>query len=172
MRAPVGKHIAYISIGSNVGDALGNCRQALERLAADGAVRVAARSRVYRTEPVDYTAQEWFINLVVRVETGLSPAGLLERLQAIEGQLGRSRPAVRFGPRVIDLDILLYDALVQEGPALSLPHPRMHRRRFVLQPLCDIDPDLIHPALGQTVRALLADLGAGGQEVLEYPCCG
>ena len=105
-------HIAYISVGSNLGDKLGNCRRALAALAADGAVRVAARSRLYRTEPVDYTAQEWFINQVVRVETALAPAALLDRLQAVQRRLGRSEPAVRFGPRVIDLDILLYDRLV------------------------------------------------------------
>ncbi len=173
MRArPVESHTAYLSLGSNMGDAFGNCRRALERLAADSALRVTARSRVYRTAPVDYAAQQWFINQVVRVETGLAPAALLARLQSIERQLGRSRPAVRFGPRMIDLDILLYDALVLEGPALSLPHPRMHRRRFVLQPLCDIDPDLVHPVLGQTARALLAQLDAGTQEVCEHPCCG
>jgi 2-amino-4-hydroxy-6-hydroxymethyldihydropteridine diphosphokinase len=165
-------HIAYISVGSNLGDKLGNCRRALAALAADGAVRVAARSRLYRTEPVDYTAQEWFINQVVRVETALAPAALLDRLQAVQRRLGRTEPAVRFGPRVIDLDILLYDRLVLEEPRLSLPHPRMHRRRFVLKPLCDIDPELIHPVLGRSVRTLLAELGADGQEVVEHRCCG
>jgi 2-amino-4-hydroxy-6-hydroxymethyldihydropteridine diphosphokinase len=165
-------HIAYLSVGSNLGDKLRNCRRALEALAADGAVRVQARSRVYRTEPVDYTEQEWFINQVVRVETELEPAALLDRLQEVQRRLGRTKPAVRFGPRVVDLDILLYDRLVLEGPRLSLPHPRMHRRRFVLKPLCDIDPDLVHPVLGRDVRTLLAELGEESQEVVELRCCG
>ncbi|MFO7709532.1 MAG: 2-amino-4-hydroxy-6-hydroxymethyldihydropteridine diphosphokinase [Desulfobacterales bacterium] len=164
--------IAYLSVGSNLGDKLLNCRQALEALAEGGAVRIQARSRVYRTEPVDYAEQEWFINQVVRVETELAPLALLDWLQEVQRRLGRSEPAVRFGPRVIDLDILLYDRLVLQGPRLSLPHPRMQRRRFVLQPLCDICPDLIHPVLGRGVRALLAELGTDGQEVVEYRCCG
>lgn len=164
--------IAYLSVGSNLGDKLRNCRQALEALAEDGAVRIQARSRVYRTQPVDYAEQEWFINQVVRVETELAPLALLDRLQEVQRRLGRTEPAVRFGPRVIDLDILLYDRLALQGPRLSLPHPRMHRRRFVLQPLCDIGPDLIHPVLGRSVRALLAELGTDGQEVVEYRCCG
>ena len=165
-------HIAYISLGSNLGDKLGNCRRALEELAADGAVRITACSRLYRTEPVDFTAQEWFINQVVQVETALGPMALLDRLQAVQRRLGRSEPAVRFGPRVIDLDMLLYDGLVLEEPRLSLPHPRMHLRRFVLQPLCDIDSNLIHPVLGREVRALLAELDPDRQEVVEHPCCG
>lgn len=165
-------HIAYLSVGSNLGDKLRNCRRALEALAADGAVRVQARSRVYRTEPVDYTEQEWFINQVVRVETELGPAALLDRLQEVQRRLGRTEPVVRFGPRVVDLDILLYDRLVLEGPRLSLPHPRMHRRRFVLKPLCDIGPDVVHPVLGRDVRTLLAELGEESQEVVELRCCG
>lgn len=165
-------HIAYLSVGSNLGDKLLNCRRALEALAADGTVRVQVRSRVYRTEPVDYTEQDWFINQVVRIETELEPTALLDCLQAVQRQLGRIEPAVRFGPRVIDLDILLYDRLVLDGPRLSLPHPRMHHRRFVLKPLCDIDPDLILPVLGRDVRTLLKELGEDGQEVLEYRCCG
>jgi 2-amino-4-hydroxy-6-hydroxymethyldihydropteridine diphosphokinase len=167
---PVDPHIAYISVGSNLGNKLLNCRRALDALAADGAVRIQARSRVYRTEPVDYTDQDWFINQVVRVETEFEPSALLDRLQAVQRRLGRTEPVVRFGPRVVDLDILLYDRLVLESPRLSLPHPRMHRRRFVLKPLCDIDPDLIHPVLGRDVRTLLAELGEDSQEVVEHPC--
>lgn len=170
MRA-VQTHIAYLSIGSNLGDKIFNCRRALEELAADGTVRVQARSPLYRTEPVDYTAQDWFINQVVRVETELAPSALLDRLQEVQRRLGRTEPAVRFGPRLIDLDILLYDRLVLDGPRLSLPHPRMHRRRFVLKPLCDIDPELVHPVLGRDIRTLLAELGADRQEVVEYRCC-
>jgi 2-amino-4-hydroxy-6-hydroxymethyldihydropteridine diphosphokinase len=100
-------HIAFVSIGSNLGDPLENCRRAVDRLAALAQVRVTGRSRLYRTAPVGYTEQGWFVNQVVRVETELGPEALLARLQEIECELGKTPPAVRFGPRVIDLDILL-----------------------------------------------------------------
>jgi 2-amino-4-hydroxy-6-hydroxymethyldihydropteridine diphosphokinase len=160
-------HIAFISVGSNLGDKLRQCRGAIDALAAGGEIRITGQSRMYRTEPVDLTDQEWFVNCVVRVETGLGPLELLERLQAVQRQAGRPVGGVRFGPRVIDLDILLYDALVLEGPSLTLPHPRMHRRRFVLKPLCDIAPETVHPVLGRTARELLAELEEEGQQVVE-----
>jgi 2-amino-4-hydroxy-6-hydroxymethyldihydropteridine diphosphokinase len=165
-------HIAYISVGSTLGDKLEYCRRGVEALAADGSVRILARSRIYRTEPVGYTDQDWFINRVIKVETGLGPLALLARLEAVQQALGRTAPAVRFGPRVLDLDILLYDRLVFDDPRLSIPHPRMHARRFVLTPLCDIDPDVVHPVLGKTARTLLLELGGQGQEVVEYRCLG
>lgn len=162
-------HVAFISVGSNMGDARANCRRAVELLCAEGAVRLTGRSRDYRTEPVDFTAQDWFVNCVVRVETDLSPPALLDRLQAIQRAAGRTADPVRFGPRVIDLDILLYDDMVCEGERLVLPHPRMAARRFVLRPMCDIDPGVRHPVLGATVDRLLAALGSEGQEVTELP---
>lgn len=167
----MGTHTAFISVGSNLGDPLDNCRRAVQRLAAEAGVRVTGRSRVYRTEPVGYAEQAWFVNQVVRVETELGPEALLNRLQSLERGLGKTAPAVRFGPRVIDLDILLFDRQVSAAPGLVLPHPRMHARRFVLKPLCDIDPDIVHPVLGRDMRTLLAELGSGGQEVVEHPCC-
>jgi 2-amino-4-hydroxy-6-hydroxymethyldihydropteridine diphosphokinase len=165
-------HIAYISVGSNLGDKLGNCRRGVEALAAAGRVRILAQSRVYRTAPVDYTDQDWFINRVIKIGTDLGPLPLLARLQAVQQALGRTAPAVRFGPRVLDLDILLYDRLVFDDPRLSIPHPRMHVRRFVLTPLCDIDPDVVHPVIGKAARTLLLELGEEGQEVVEYRCSG
>ncbi len=164
-------HIAFISVGSNLGDPLENCRRAVERLAAEEGIRVTGRSRVYRTEPVGYADQAWFVNQVVRAATELEPEALLDRLHALERDLGKTAPAVRFGPRAIDLDILLYDRQVIDRPGLVIPHPRMHARRFVLKPLCDIDPDIVHPVLGRDVRSLRAELGPGGQEVVEHPCC-
>ncbi len=160
-------HSAFISVGSNLGDKLRQCRGAIDALAAGGEIRITGQSRMYRTEPVDLTDQAWFVNCVIRVETDLGPLELLERLQAVQRQAGRPAGGVRFGPRVIDLDILLYDALVLEDPSLTLPHPRMHRRRFVLRPLCDIDPDTVHPVSGRTAAALLAALDEDGQQVLE-----
>lgn len=161
-------HTAYISVGSNLGDKLENCRRGVEALVSGGEVRITGQSRNYTTEPVDFTEQDWFINSVIRVETRLEPFELLDRLQAIQREAGRSAETVRFGPRVLDLDLLLYDRLILDDPQLSLPHPRMHRRRFVLKPLCDIGPDVIHPVLGKAVRVLLAELDEDGQQVVEH----
>jgi 2-amino-4-hydroxy-6-hydroxymethyldihydropteridine diphosphokinase len=163
----IAPHIAFISVGSNLGDKLEQCRRGVDALAAGGDIRITGTSRMYRTEPVDVADQEWFVNGVIRVETGLGPFELLARLQSLQRQAGRAEGGVRFGPRVLDLDILLYDRLVMDDPRLTLPHPRMHRRRFVLKPLCDIDPDTVHPVLGQTAAALLAALDEDHQQVLE-----
>jgi 2-amino-4-hydroxy-6-hydroxymethyldihydropteridine diphosphokinase len=160
-------HVAYISVGSNLGDKLENCRRGLEALTAGAEVRITGRSRFYKTEPVDFTVQDWFINGAVRIETTLSPLALLDRLQAVQREAGRPADGPRFGPRVLDLDLLMYDRLVLENLRLSLPHPRMHDRRFVLKPLCDIDPFLVHPLIGKDVQSLLAELDEHGQQVIE-----
>ena len=164
------EHLVYISVGSNMGDRLENCRQGIDALAEPGTTAVAGRSRYYRTEPVDYTDQDWFVNAVAAVRTVLEPEALLKRMQAIQDRAGRQKSAVRFGPRILDLDILLYDDRIMDSPALTIPHPRMHKRRFVLRPICDIDPDIVHPVIGQTVIALLNGLDAEGQAVMEVPC--
>lgn len=161
------QHRAFISVGSNLGDKIAQCLRGVDGLAAGGDIRITGRSRMYRTEPVDVTDQDWFVNCVIRIETGLGPFELIDRLQSVQRQAGRTAESVRFGPRVLDLDILLYDGLVMDDPRLILPHPRMHRRRFVLKPLCDIDPDAVHPVLGQTAGTLLAALDEDGQQVLE-----
>jgi 2-amino-4-hydroxy-6-hydroxymethyldihydropteridine diphosphokinase len=160
-------HVAYISVGSNLGDKLENCRRGIAALVAAAEVRITGRSRFYKTEPVDVTAQDWFINGAVRIETTLDPFGLLERLQAAQRAAGRPADGLRFGPRVLDLDLLMYDQLVLEDPRLSLPHPRMHLRRFVLQPLCDIDACLVHPLIGKDMQGLLSELDEHGQQVIE-----
>jgi 2-amino-4-hydroxy-6-hydroxymethyldihydropteridine diphosphokinase len=163
------RHTVFISVGSNLGDARANCRQGVARLCADGAVRLTGRSRDYRTAPVDYADQDWFVNAVVRVETALGPEALLDRIQAVQRAAGRTGDAVRFGPRVLDLDILLYDGLVCAGPRVVIPHPRMTGRRFVLKPMCDINPGVRHPVTGKTAAQMLAELGEAGQEVVELP---
>ena len=160
-------HRAFISIGSNLGDKLDNCLRGIDALTAAGDIRIRRRSAMYRTEPVDFKDQDWFVNCVILVETGLDPLGLLERLQSVQRQAGRPVERLRFGPRVLDLDLLLYDGVILEDPRLTLPHPRLHRRRFVLKPLCDIDPDTVHPVLNQTAQALLAELEEEGQQVVE-----
>ncbi|MFZ0613299.1 MAG: 2-amino-4-hydroxy-6-hydroxymethyldihydropteridine diphosphokinase [Desulfobacterales bacterium] len=167
---PDGRHTAIISIGSNLGDKLDNCRQAIESLRSVGQTRVSACSRFYKTAPVDYLDQDWFVNAVVKITTRLEAAQLLEALQEIQRRAGRRGDPVRFGPRIIDLDIIFFDAAVIETPELQIPHPRLHKRRFVLQPICDIDPAIVHPVLKQDVRLLLNQLKDDAQSV-EPICC-
>ncbi|MGD0665940.1 MAG: 2-amino-4-hydroxy-6-hydroxymethyldihydropteridine diphosphokinase [Bryobacteraceae bacterium] len=145
--------LIYLSLGSNIGDRERNLRAAVERLDAPG-LRVLRVSPVYETEPVDYTDQRWFLNLVVEAETTLFPLQLLARVQKIERALGRVRTVPK-GPRIIDIDILLYGAAVVHGAKLEIPHPRMAERRFVLVPLHDLAPDLRHPVARATVTELL-----------------
>lgn len=164
----VALHTAYISVGSNMGRKLENCRQGITALTCSGTSRLIDQSHIYRTEPVDYKDQDWFVNYMVKIETSLAPYALLETLQSIERDSGRSKGTVRFGPRVLDLDIILYDAIVMDRPDLVIPHPRMHKRRFVLKPICDIDPEIIHPFYNRTMRSLLEDLGEEDQRITEY----
>lgn len=160
----------FISVGSNMGDKLQHCRDGIAALRAGGGTHWVAQSRFYRTAPVDYRDQDWFVNAVVAVVTRLDPDALLGRLQAIQQSAGRKRDTVRFGPRVLDLDILLYGDRIVERPGLVIPHPRMHKRRFVLQPFCDIAPSVVHPVLQLSMRALLERLDDPEQEVVEYSC--
>lgn len=143
----------YLSLGSNLGDRHANLRAAIQRLAAPG-LRVLHVSPVYETEPVDYTDQRWFLNLVLEAETSLFPLQLLARVQKVERALGRVRTVPK-GPRIIDIDILLYGAAVMHGGKLEIPHPRMAERRFVLAPLHDLAPTLRHPVTRATVAELL-----------------
>ena len=143
----------YLGLGSNIGDREANLREAVEQLGkAD--LKVTRVSPVYETEPVDYTDQPWFLNLVVEAETTLFPVMLLSRIARIERQLGRVRTVPK-GPRTIDIDILLYGKAVVRRTNLEIPHPRMGERRFVLAPLADLEPDLRHPVTQQTMRQML-----------------
>ena len=139
---------------SNLGDKKDNCRKGISSLGNAAGIIVVAQSPFYETEPVDFKDQDWFVNGVIKIETELTPHGLLATLQDIEKKLGRRRQPIRFGPRVIDLDIIFFDALMLETPELEIPHPRMHQRRFVLKPICDIEPSLFHPLLRQTMLEL------------------
>lgn len=156
---------AYLSLGSNLGDKQGNCRFAIDALAREEEVRVTAVSRFFRTSPVDFLHQDWFVNAAVRIETALPPEALLRRTQDIEKRAGRVAASVRFGPRVLDIDLLLCGGLVMATEGLVLPHPRMHKRRFVLEPLCDIDPGIVHPVLEADVRTLLQRIDDPEQEI-------
>lgn len=145
----------YLSLGSNLGDREGRLREALVRLEA-AEIHVLRRSRIYETEPQDVHDQPWFLNLVVEAETLLYPMQLLDRTQHIENELGRKRLKPK-GPRSIDIDILLYGNAVIKSSRLEIPHPRFHERRFVLEPLADLVPDLRHPLNRKTVREMLSD---------------
>jgi 2-amino-4-hydroxy-6-hydroxymethyldihydropteridine diphosphokinase len=144
----------YVSIGSNLGDRVGNIHRAVTRLGESGQT-VEKVSPLFSTEPVGYQDQPWFLNAALEVDTPLSPTELLEHCQEIESFLGRVR-TFRDAPRTVDLDILLYGDRVVDKPGLQIPHPRMTERLFVLKPLCHIAPDAIHPVLGQNIRSLLA----------------
>jgi 2-amino-4-hydroxy-6-hydroxymethyldihydropteridine diphosphokinase len=143
----------YLSLGSNIGDREGNLRQAIERLASLD-VRVLHASRIYETEPLDYKNQAWFLNQVVEAETALFPMQLLTRIGRVERELGRVRTVPK-GPRTIDIDILFYAAAVVETARLEIPHPRIAERRFVLEPLAELAPDLRHPVTHRSVRQML-----------------
>ena len=143
---------AFVGLGANLGDRGGTIRAALARL--DGVVAV---SRLRETDPVGFEDQPRFLNGVAEVETELPPRALLDRLLAIERELGRTRDGPRFGPRTIDLDLLLLGDLVLDEPGLTLPHPRLHERRFVLEPLAELAPELVVPGRGR-IRDLLAGL--------------
>ncbi len=157
----------FLSVGSNLGDRLQCLRRAVERLRSMSDLRFIDASPLYRTEPWERQPGQasdestWFFNCVVAVETELEPGALLERLQSVEGALGRvhgtgTPEARRYEPRPLDIDILLYDDLVISGPDhLHIPHLLMHERRFVLRPLADLAPELEHPVLYQSIRELL-----------------
>ena len=152
-------HQVYVALGSNVGDRAAHFEQALEALAEF--VTVTERSPIYETEPWGFDDQRDFLNQVVGGETRLSPNDLMRQLKTMERDLGREKNFTN-GPRAIDLDLLFYDQLAMETPILSIPHPRMRGRAFVLRPLADLAPDLRHPILNLTVNELLAETNQGG----------
>ncbi|MBW1734189.1 MAG: 2-amino-4-hydroxy-6-hydroxymethyldihydropteridine diphosphokinase [Deltaproteobacteria bacterium] len=154
----------YVGVGSNMGDKLSNCRKAVRLVGGMEDTSLVERSPFYRTEPLGLTDQDWYLNGVIGIQTYLSPQDLLRSLLSIETHMGRVRNE-RWGPRIIDLDILLYGNRVIDETNLTIPHPLMHRRRFVLIPMVQLDPDLIHPVLGRTMKELSDDLSGEGQAV-------
>ena len=159
-------HTVFISVGANLGDKMANCRFGIARLRELDGVADVVTSPFYRTAPVDFLDQDWFVNAAVRLQTTLAPIELLDHIAVIQGQAGRRGDKIRFGPRLLDLDIIFYGRQVVDLPRLEIPHPRMHKRRFVLQPICDIDSQFRHPLRGQTVATLLAQLDDDQQEII------
>jgi 2-amino-4-hydroxy-6-hydroxymethyldihydropteridine diphosphokinase len=146
----------FLSLGSNIGDREAQLREATERLETTG-VRIVRTSSVYETEPRDLREQPWFLNLVLEVETSLFPVQLLATILEIEESMGRKRDVPK-GPRSIDIDILLYGESVVETDDLQIPHPRLAQRRFVLEPLVELAPDLRHPQSNRTMRDLMREV--------------
>jgi 2-amino-4-hydroxy-6-hydroxymethyldihydropteridine diphosphokinase len=151
-------NLVYLSLGSNVGDRETQLRDAQTRLGAAG--RVAAVSSFYETEPVEFTQQPWFLNCALALETGKTPQQLMTEILRIEEEMGRRRLEKK-GPRLIDIDILLFDQVVIDSTNLTIPHPAMHLRRFVLEPLVEIAPQVLHPVLKKTIRELRDALPPG-----------
>jgi 2-amino-4-hydroxy-6-hydroxymethyldihydropteridine diphosphokinase len=151
--------ILYLALGTNLGNRFANLQAAIASLPP--AIRVLDRSPVYETPPWGLTDQPAFLNMVLKGETNLAPLALLAHLKHLETELGRL-PAVRWGPRLIDMDILFYDELILNAPELTIPHPRLHERAFILVPLADLEPGLVHPVLGNSVRELLAAVDTTG----------
>ena len=152
-------HTVYIALGTNLGNREANLKTAIEAMLPD--VNIIAESHIYETPPWGYEDQPAFLNMVVKAETSLEPEALLQYLKQLEVELGRESN-FRWGPRLIDLDILFYDDLVLDTPPLVIPHPRLHERGFVLVPLMDLAPNLVHPVLEKKISALLAEVDARG----------
>lgn len=148
---------AFVALGSNIGDRVGNIRKAIEFLKEKASVSNV--SSMYETEPMYLVDQNWFVNCVAKLETNLSPRELLHYLKDVERRMGRTE-GVRYGPRIIDLDILFYGDEVIRQDDLEIPHPGISERTFVLVPLAEIEPDLVHPVYGKTSSKLLAELNS------------
>lgn len=161
-------HQVYVGIGSNVGDRKDNFLEALNRLAKIPDTKVIKESSLYESEPLG-DAKQWYVNGAIQIETRLKPDALLLKFKNIERAMGRKKVKKRWGSRIIDLDILLYDALILKKKNLRIPHPEMQHRKFVLVPLSEIAPQVIHPELGVSISELLINVSDTKQVHLYRP---
>jgi len=147
---------AYIGIGSNLGTPKKNCTKAIEKISSAKDIKIISKASFYQTEPIGGVQQGWFVNSAIEIETDLSPENLLSVLLNLELAMGRTRKE-KWGPRLIDLDLLFYGNLVLENKSLTLPHPEIQNRKFVLTPMSEIAENLIHPTLKKTIKTLLQE---------------
>ena len=151
----IDQHIVYLSIGSNIGDKKKNLNDAVKTLNSHNKIDVVDVSSFYKTEPQNFIDQDWFVNAALKIKTILNPENLMAVIKMLEKNLDRDGKPFRFGPRIIDIDIVYYDNLVLKTNDLEIPHPRMHERCFVLTPICDIGAHTIHPVLNLRSDELL-----------------
>jgi 2-amino-4-hydroxy-6-hydroxymethyldihydropteridine diphosphokinase len=163
-------HTVYIGIGSNLESPAKNCLDAIERLSTRPELTLIARSSLYQSEPFGITDQDWFVNSVVQITTSFSPEELLRVCLSIEKEMGRTRTK-KWGPRIIDLDILFYDDLILKQEGLEIPHPGIAERSFVLAPMNEISPDFVHPKLKKKIETLLEEI-PNPQQVTRVPSDG
>ena len=149
-----------------MGDKFENCREALIALGRTETVQIESISRFYFTEPMEYSDQPWFVNAAAKIRTSLNPVGLLAVLKLFEVEYGRVDSGLRFGPRPLDFDIIFYNDSIIETAQLIVPHPRMHHREFVLRPISDLAPELIHPIFNKSIRDLLDELNTQNQQCI------
>jgi 2-amino-4-hydroxy-6-hydroxymethyldihydropteridine diphosphokinase len=159
-------HSIYLSLGSNLGDRLVNLRTAISALPPK--VQPISQSSVYETDPWGYPDQPTFLNLVIKADTALDPYSVLTHIKAIELSMGR-KETFRFGPRLIDMDILFFDDIILDSPQLTIPHPRLAERAFVLVPMAEIAPDLTHPVLGKTIQQLRSSVDPTSLKLFQTP---
>ncbi|MBU4483956.1 2-amino-4-hydroxy-6-hydroxymethyldihydropteridine diphosphokinase [bacterium] len=163
------ENIVYLSLGSNLGDRLQNLKGAIERIKDHPGIIITALSKFYKTEPMprDHFDSEWFINCALKLKTSLTPRKLLNTIHSIECDMGRAPGHQKLQSRTIDIDILLYNDEIVQEPDLSIPHPEMENRRFVMQPLCDIEPGVLHPVLKTDAIFILNNL----KDNFKVICC-
>lgn len=158
--------VAYLSIGSNLDNPESSVKEAIEKLLNEKGVKLKGLGKMYETEPQGKPDQPWFVNTALALYVDFSPEETLKKTKEIENEMGR-RPSGKWGPRKIDIDIIFFDDLILDSGELTIPHPLAGQRRFVLKPLCDIDPQLVHPKLGKSVARLLEELPEEGQRMRE-----
>jgi 2-amino-4-hydroxy-6-hydroxymethyldihydropteridine diphosphokinase len=162
-------YTAYLAVGSNIGDRKANCVNGIDSLIELSESELLGISKMYETEPLYVEDQQWFINAVFAIKTKRPPLELFHIAKKVETKSGRDLSAQRYGPRVLDIDLLIVDDIIVQSPQLILPHPKLHERRFVLQPFADIAPNLNHPVLNITIQELLFNLDDKNKKVYSYP---